>query len=173
MQAYAGTYDLQLFYRPLAFCTPSASGNPFLNAHRVQSDVAFTKILTRCYALAGLRLTAYFRYIIMPGSRLLSHAVSSIVPSAARIFTVVFGMGTGVPSARITTRQNLSVFSNLPRKHTMLRPPGSRIAASIRIPTVLRTAPCSCPYVRQGLTNAHARMAFAQLFLTVFAHMRT
>ena len=116
-------------------------------------------------------LLVYF--IKMPGSRLLSHAVSSIVPSAARIFTVVFGMGTGVPSARITTRQNLSVFSNLPRKHAMLRPPGSRIAASIRIPTVLRTAPCSCPYVRQGLTNAHARMAFAQLFLTVFAHMRT
>ena len=41
----------------------------------------------------------------MSGSRLLSHAVSSIVPSAARIFTVVFGMGTGVPSARIATRQ--------------------------------------------------------------------
>ena len=40
----------------------------------------------------------------MSGSRLLSHAVSSIVPSAARIFTVVFGMGTGVPSARIATR---------------------------------------------------------------------
>ena len=39
----------------------------------------------------------------MSGSRLLSHAVSSIVPSAARIFTVVFGMGTGVPSARIAT----------------------------------------------------------------------
>ena len=41
----------------------------------------------------------------MSGSRLLSHAVSSIVPSAARIFTVVFGMGTGVASARIATRQ--------------------------------------------------------------------
>ena len=40
----------------LAFCTPSASGNPFLNAHHVQSDVAFTKILTRCYALAGSRI---------------------------------------------------------------------------------------------------------------------
>ena len=48
----------------------------------------------------------------MSGSRLLFHAVSSIVPSAARIFTVVFGMGTGVPSARIATRQNLSVFSS-------------------------------------------------------------
>ena len=46
----------------------------------------------------------------MSGSRLLSHVVSSIVPSAARIFTVVFGMGTGVASARIATRQDLSMF---------------------------------------------------------------
>ena len=44
-------------------------------------------------------------FIKKSGSRLLSHAVSSIVPSAARIFTVVFGMGTGVASARIATRQ--------------------------------------------------------------------
>ena len=31
-----------------------------------------------------------------PGSHLLSHAVSSIVPSAAQVLTIVFGMGTGV-----------------------------------------------------------------------------
>ena len=40
----------------------------------------------------------------MSGSRLLSHAVSSIVPSAAQVLTVVFGMGTGVSSERIDTR---------------------------------------------------------------------
>ena len=54
----------------------------------------------------------------MSGSRLLFHAVSSIVPSAARIFTVVFGMGTGVASARIATRQNfqcIPIFSGNPR----------------------------------------------------------
>ena len=39
----------------------------------------------------------------MSGSRLLSHAVSSIVPSAAWVLTVVFGMGTGVPPKRIAT----------------------------------------------------------------------
>ena len=49
----------------------------------------------------------------MSGSRLLSHAVSSIVPSAARIFTVVFGMGTGVPSARIATRQIYQCITSL------------------------------------------------------------
>ena len=53
----------------------------------------------------------------MSGSRLLFHAVSSIVPSAARIFTVVFGMGTGVPSARIATRQIFQGFCSSPSLH--------------------------------------------------------
>ena len=39
------------------------------------------------------------------GSHLLSHAVSSIVPSAAYVLTVVFGMGTGVSRKRIATRK--------------------------------------------------------------------
>ena len=38
------------------------------------------------------------------GTHLLSHAVSSIVPSAAYVLTVVFGMGTGVSHKRIDTR---------------------------------------------------------------------
>ena len=38
------------------------------------------------------------------GSHLLSHAVSSIVPSAAWGLTIVFGMGTGVSPGRIATR---------------------------------------------------------------------
>ena len=37
------------------------------------------------------------------GSHLLSHAVSSIVPSAASGLTIVFGMGTGVSRKRIAT----------------------------------------------------------------------
>ena len=37
------------------------------------------------------------------GSHLLFHAVSSIVPSAARVLTIVFGMGTGVTPRRIAT----------------------------------------------------------------------
>ena len=39
---------------------------------------------------------------ICSGGRLLSHA-HGIVPSAARAFTAVFGMGTGVPPGRIAT----------------------------------------------------------------------
>ena len=35
------------------------------------------------------------------GSHLLSHTVSSIVSSAVRVLTIVFGMGTGVTPGRI------------------------------------------------------------------------
>ena len=41
------------------------------------------------------------------GTHLLSHAVSSIVPSAAYVLTVVFGMGTGVSHKRIDTKNLL------------------------------------------------------------------
>ena len=40
---------------------------------------------------------------IQSGSHLLSHAVSSIVPSASWVLTIVFGMGTGVSPRRIAT----------------------------------------------------------------------
>ena len=44
------------------------------------------------------------------GSHLLSHTVSSAVPSAAYVLTVVFGMGTGVSPKRIATRNLLGFF---------------------------------------------------------------
>ena len=43
------------------------------------------------------------RLLNKSGSHLLSHAVSSIVPSAVWVLTVVFGMGTGVSPRRIAT----------------------------------------------------------------------
>ena len=46
-----------------------------------------------------------------PGSHLLSHAVSSIVPSAAQVLTIVFGMGTGVSPGRIATGKAVIKFS--------------------------------------------------------------
>ena len=52
--------------------------------------------------LYNLVPTSYFFKI--SGTLLLSHAVSSIVPSADRVLTVVFGMGTGVSHGRIGTR---------------------------------------------------------------------
>ena len=41
------------------------------------------------------------------GTHLLSHAVSSIVPSASWVLTIVFGMGTGVSPRRIATGNGL------------------------------------------------------------------
>ena len=40
---------------------------------------------------------------IKSGNLLLSHTVASIVPSAVRGLTIVFGMGTGVTPGRIVT----------------------------------------------------------------------
>ena len=44
------------------------------------------------------------------GSHLLSHTVSSAVPSAALVLTIVFGMGTGVSPERIATSSSYPVF---------------------------------------------------------------
>ena len=44
------------------------------------------------------------------GTHLLSHAVSSIVPSAVQVLTIVFGMGTGVSPGRIATG-NIELWS--------------------------------------------------------------
>ena len=83
--------------------------------------VAFLFVLFACQMCAhfcmrackmSARLTGLFQK--MSGSRLLSHIVSNIVPSAARIFTVVFGMGTGVASARIATRQIYQSVNTFP-----------------------------------------------------------
>ena len=63
--------------------------------------------------LSGVRsnLLSYKPILCIPmwilfcsGGHLLSHAVSSIVPSAVQVLTVVFGMGTGVSPARIAAR---------------------------------------------------------------------
>ena len=42
--------------------------------------------------------------LLNSGGRLLSRTVTSAVPSAVRVLTVVFGMGTGVSPARIAAR---------------------------------------------------------------------
>ena len=56
-----------------------------------------------------------------PGSHLLSHAVSSIVPSAAQVLTIVFGMGTGVAPERIATEiLCYSVISSVMLIHSIL-----------------------------------------------------
>ena len=55
--------------------------------------------------LSGVRSNqlSYKPIFYKSGSHLLSHTVSSIVPSAAYVLTIVFGMGTGVSHKRIAT----------------------------------------------------------------------
>ena len=51
------------------------------------------------YALSIISLITFLK----SGTHLLSHTVTSIVPSAAYVLTIVFGMGTGVSHKRIGT----------------------------------------------------------------------
>lgn len=53
----------------------------------------------------ALRLRLELIKNLMSGSHLLSHTVSSAVPSAAQALTFVFGMRTGVTPGRIATRR--------------------------------------------------------------------
>ena len=63
-------------------------------------------IITMC-SFQGTEFVSHLRSFSIkkkkPGSLLLSHAVSSIVPSAVWALTIVFGMGTGVAPGRIAT----------------------------------------------------------------------
>ena len=54
--------------------------------------------------LSGVRSNQLSYKPLKFGSHLLSHAVTSIVPSAAWVLTIVFGMGTGVSPRRIATK---------------------------------------------------------------------
>ena len=57
------------------------------------------------------------------GSRLLSHAVPGIVPSAAYVLTFVFGMGTGVSRKRIATGKLVCCLFLFRHRHLPLRFP--------------------------------------------------
>ena len=70
--------------------------------------ISTRKVLSSILVSLDLKtLSSIFQ--IESGTHLLSHAVSSIVPSAAYVLTVVFGMGTGVSHKRIGT--GIFVFS--------------------------------------------------------------
>ena len=60
-------------------------------------------------------------FLFWSGAHLLSHTVSSAVPSADWVLTVVFGMGTGVSPNRIGTRRiNFYLLDNSTVKHILL-----------------------------------------------------
>ena len=58
------------------------------------------------------------KFFIYSGSHLISHTVSSAVPSAAWVLTIVFGMGTGVSPKRIATRNFLLSTPLVPPSHS-------------------------------------------------------
>ena len=85
----SGVRSNQLSYKPiLGFLNPSGD----------------EEIRTLDPLLARQVLSQLSYIPIWSGSHLLSHTVSSAVPSAACVLTVVFGMGTGVSHKRIDTR---------------------------------------------------------------------
>ena len=81
-----------------------------LLARQVLSQLSYAPILMGLSGLepptsrlSGVRSNRLSYKPIESGIHLLSHAVSSIVPSADQVLTVVFGMGTGVSHKRIGT----------------------------------------------------------------------
>ena len=80
-----------------SFCT-WITGKTSLSKQRFPTDTGYT---FRCRSI----FIGSFPWTFLKGSgsHLLSHAVSSIVSSAASVLTIVFGMGTGVSPKRIAT----------------------------------------------------------------------
>ena len=82
-----------------------------LLARQVLSQLSYTPILglsglePPTSRLSGVRSNRLSYKPICFGSHLLSHAVSSIVSSAAKVLTIVFGMRTGVSPKRIATKR--------------------------------------------------------------------
>ena len=87
----------QLSYTPIAAFSPAAG---ILGLSGLEPPTS---------RLSGVRSNRLSYKPIEFGGHLLSHTVTSIVPSAAYVLTIVFGMGTGVSHKRIDTT-NLGLF---------------------------------------------------------------
>ena len=75
--------------------------------HIFLTDFSVMENQNFCFYLPSLR------NLLKSGGHLLSHTVSSAVPSAVWVLTIVFGMGTGVSLRRIATRYIQLSFDNL------------------------------------------------------------
>ena len=103
-------YRTAISLREIAVEAPLRGSSPVYPADSHQPSG--TRNLRSCSLIA-------YAIINKSGSRLLFHTVSSIVPSAVQVLTVVFGMRTGVAPARIATRQ--ICFTYIRHSHEMLR----------------------------------------------------
>ena len=66
--------------------------------------IQLTEVLSVIRNLNSFKSLITHKLFFESGGHLLSHTVSSAVPSAAQVLTFVFGMGTGVSPERIATR---------------------------------------------------------------------
>ena len=89
------------------------SGSTYLHVLYVKQYTIFKVQLTASFIshqkLKSLLISNHwwnqFFFFFCFGGHLLSHTVSSAVPSAAQVLTIVFGMGTGVSPERIATKK--------------------------------------------------------------------
>ena len=103
MCSFQGTLSglaFALTFGPLFLPTPHFCNLSF-EFHNPNGD---NEDRTRDLLLARQALSQLSYTPIRSGTHLLSHAVPSVVSSAVRGLTIVFGMGTGVSPGRIGTR---------------------------------------------------------------------
>ena len=98
------TFISHYIYKSL--CISNHWWNPALNSTALLIGLARRIVVRPCLYLfltsaADLPLFFSFKF----GGHLLSHTVSSAVPSAVQVLTIVFGMGTGVTPGRIATKE--------------------------------------------------------------------
>ena len=87
----------------------------------ISFDWLNSHIISKIFMLILFDILSLFNLFYNSGSHLLSRTVSSKVPSAAYVLTIVFGMGTGVSHKRITTGKYL-VFNKCYKNLTTRQP---------------------------------------------------
>ena len=83
-------------------CSPNWATPP-LGTNNINTLMGLSGLEPPTSRLSGVRSNRLSYKPIQSGIHLLSRAVSSKVPSAAYVLTIVFGMGTGVSHKRIDT----------------------------------------------------------------------
>ena len=98
--------DFSSVIRNLNIFRPLITGETSFHSTALLIGLARRIVVRPCLYLfltSAAVLPPFFFFLI--GGHLLSHTVSSAVPSAVQVLTIVFGMGTGVAPERIATNR--------------------------------------------------------------------